>query len=552
MKLIAKLKEEGQDFEFYPTTPAMIHAIYKYHPTRDKCYPWHDEYHFGSVLDIGCGTCNFKTYIDELNKQAKENEDVKIRGYYVIEKSKILLERLPASCVVLGCDFRENTLIDKPVDTIFCNPPYSEYEDWAAKIITESVCRDIYLIIPQRWKDSEKIKAALGRVQGRFTRRSDDYEPAVTVVGSFDFLDAERSARAKVDIIHIDKSTTRKDDGFSQFFDETFPMGGSDGKYDFKSEEYRESVKHELLAGRNKIEILCNGYIEAQRVLFEHFRAICSLDADILKSINVSKADVMSALKQKVEGLKSMYWRLAFECLDEITSRLTTTSRDKMLTQFDKLLKVDFNPSNLYALVIWVIKNANGYYKSQMVDFFMRLTSPENIRNYKSNQRLFVRDKWGYCNREHSHYTLDYRIVCSAYSLPGKGTDYSFERDSIAREISVKIADVITVARNLNFDIGETIYPEAYGKKGYVMKPDGAPLFEFKLYMNGNVHLKFDKEFMKALNVEVSRELGWIHGVEDIAREFTPDMAQGAEKYFDKTLRIGMTAAPALMLNGAA
>ncbi len=26
MNLIAKLKEEGQDFEFYPTTPAMIHA----------------------------------------------------------------------------------------------------------------------------------------------------------------------------------------------------------------------------------------------------------------------------------------------------------------------------------------------------------------------------------------------------------------------------------------------------------------------------------------------------------------------------------------------
>jgi hypothetical protein len=59
--------------------------------------------------------------------------------------------------------------------------------------------------------------------------------------------------------------------------------------------------------------------------------------------------------------------------------------------------------------------------------------------------------------------------------------------------------------------------------------------------------MKFNKEFIKALNVEVSRELGWIHSREDIAREFVPEMAAGAEKYFDKTLKIGLSSVPMLM-----
>ena len=46
------------------------------------------------------------------------------------------------------------------------------------------------------------------------------------------------------------------------------------------------------------------------------------------------------------------------------------------------------------------------------------------------------------------------------------------------------------------------------------------------------MHCKFNKEFTKALNVEVSRLLGWIRCKEDIAREFPEELAKGAEKYF--------------------
>ena len=555
-KLIEQLKESGQDFEFYPTTKEMVRTIFEHrrHGYEDS----HRGYHitdFGNVLDIGCGTCNFKRFVDELNEPLKEyrgdyvetRKCVGINQYYVMEKSRILIDRLPADAIVLGVDFHENTLIDKPVDTIFCNPPYSEYEDWTARIITESACKSIYLIIPQRWKNSEKIKLALEQLKPVYRARNNfrDEQP-FEVIGSFDFLDAERAARAKVDIVFINKSGTSADSGFDKFFDDIFAMGSSGDKFDFQSAEYREEMKNELLTGRNKIETLCNGYAAAQETLFNHFKVICGLDADILETIGVKKKNVKEALKMKFKGLKTLYWNLAFDCLDEITSRLTSTSRDKMKSRFDKLLTVDFNAANVYSLVIWVIKNANDYYKSQMVDFFMAMSSPENVQNYKSNQRVFTNDGWGYRNQKHDHYTLDYRIVCTRHALPGEVSSYSW-RATLEDDMRHKISDVCTVANNLGFHICGTIFPADYGQKGHVMMEDGAELFEFKCYRNGNVHLKFNKEFIKALNVEVSRELGWIHSREDIAREFVPEMAAGAEKYFDKTLKIGLSSVPQLM-----
>ncbi len=555
MNLIEQLKEAGEDYEYYPTTREMVRCIYDHRRRK-----WSDDdtrYHvkpFGSLLDIGCGSCHLKLFIDEFNEAEQIQRNgyvdrdncVGLGQYYVMEKSKILIDRLPAEAIVLGTDFNTNTLIDKQVDTVFCNPPYSQFEDWATRIITESVCKDIYLIIPQRWQQSEKIQAAIGKLERRYLRWAGKEEEVVEVIGSFDFHDAERSARAKVDIVHIDKSHTREDSGFSQYFEEVFGTPTRSEQFNFESEEYRQKLKHELITGRNKIEILCVGYDEAQRVLFRHFKAICELDADILENLGIRQENVKSALRKKCKGLKALYWRLAFNCLDAITERLTSTSRAKMMGDFGKLLTVDFSADNVYALVIWVIKHANAYYKSQMVDLFKGLSNPESVRNYKSNERVFQRNRWGYLDRNHDRYTLDYRIICPKTSLPSE-RDYYGLRPTVEDLLRVKIADILTVARNLGFPIGGIYYPDSYGAKGHAVLADTTELCEFKLYQNGNVHIKFNKDFMRALNVEVSRELGWIQTKEDIAREFPDEMAKDAEQYFERTHQFSMTSFPALM-----
>ena len=216
--LVEQLKEAGEDFEFYPTTKEMIRVIWK-HATDttdgDHRRHWH-------LLDIGCGTCNVKRWIEELNEEERgkhsaetlKHDDYLVRNiaiteYCVIEKSRILLERLDPKTIVLGTDFHEATLIDKDCDTVFCNPPYSEFEEWAARIITESRAKRIYLIIPQRWKSSERIALALRRVK---SPPGCEYQVA-KVIGQADFHNAERTARAKVDILFVNKEWTKKDSG---------------------------------------------------------------------------------------------------------------------------------------------------------------------------------------------------------------------------------------------------------------------------------------------------------------------------------------------------
>ena len=568
--LVEQLKDAGEDFEFYPTTREMVKMIWDHRRRKwDDGSPHIDD--FGAVLDIGCGTCNFRRWVHEFNAETAKEPDgdrktVGMSHYYVMEKSLILLDRLEPDVVVLGTDFNAATLIDKPVDTIFCNPPYREFENWAARIITESTCKDIYLIIPRRWRKSEKIMLALKQMKLSLELHEVKHYDFLTVyketmtdvevIGSADFLDAERAARAKVDILHICKKYTAKDAAFDRFFDEIFGMPESTkGKYDFEYQERQSeaaAIKAELMTGRDKIEILCRGFEEKQKQLFEHFKTICNLDAGVLDAIGVKKDAVKAALKKNFEGLKNLYWEAAFDCLEEITSRLTSQSRKSLLSRFALLKTVDFTPSNIYALLVWVIKNANRYTESQMIDFFMALSSKENVRNYVSNKRVFEEDRWRYTSQEnrHTHYTLDYRIIVTKYALPGEA-GYEWHDSTVRDVFHAKIGDICTVANNLGFPVGLIDIPRAYGARGEAkttIKGKPETLFEFRCYQNGNVHIKFNMEFMKALNVAVARKLGWIHNAADIAREFTPEMAQGAERYFDAFKGLSLEAGARLLL----
>lgn len=531
--LIETLKDAGEDFEFYPTTKDMVRAIWD-HALSDAHSNSRDRQRYCDVLDIGCGTCNFRRWIEELNRE--EPGILHLHKYFVIEKSTVLLERLDAETIVLGTDFHETTLIDKAVDIIFCNPPYSEYEEWTRKIITESQCKGIYLVIPERWKNSEIIKKAISTLKAPLRDSYERNAKVVEVIGHADFLNAERTARAKVDILFINKVWTKKEAGFDMMFDELFGM--PDDNFDPYTTEYKEkeereeNLKNALAAGKNKVEILCEGYNAARDDLFRHFKAIAGLDAATLKSIGVHKEAVKEALKTNMRGLKALYWKAAFDCLDEITSRLTTASRDEVLNRFGVLKTVDFTPSNLYAMIIWVIKNYNKYAEKQMIDLYYGLSSKENVQNYVSNKRVFVdfRSRLGNDGERPTHYTLDYRIVCTHYALPG----HSHSSSDLRGRFTDKIQDVCAVANNLGFTVEMLDMPSDFGERGTAHGKDHKLLFEFRCYRNDNVHIKFNIELMKALNVAAAQKLGWIRKPEDIKAEFPPEMANGAEQYFDR------------------
>lgn len=524
------------DYEFYPTSYEMLEVVYKAGLIEGR-----------SVLDIGAGSCNFKNYFDKYEQKNALNHDLSearkeklanakgdkywkreyerryINQYFAIEKSKPLIDLFDKETICLGTDFWAESLIDKPVDIIFCNPPYSEYESWCEKIISQGNCSVIYLVIPQRWKNSEKINNAIERK--RFN---------VNVLGSFDFLEADRVARAKVDIVEIKKPyynyATQKpqainEDAFDRFFDEAFAFNS---EVETEKEESERIANQLISSNANRAKVLVELYEQEKLQLQNDISSICKMRPSILKTLGISKESVKLALKQKLKGLKILYWERAFNELEEITSRLTYKTRSKMLENFSSIKTVEFTYDNIYPLVAWVIKNSNEYYNSQLIEFYKSITSFDHIKLYKSNQKTFAKENWRF-KQEATHYTLDYRIVCSGIFK----TTYFNKLDLF--ENPKVIDDICTIANNLSFlvqDKKERTFPEETGVKYFIYLKDGSVLMEYKLYQNGNTHIKLNIEFAKALNVEAARLLGWIRGKEDIVKEFTPEMAKGAEKYF--------------------
>jgi hypothetical protein len=75
-KIVTKLKEEDQDFEFYPTTDLMIDKI-------------NQDLQYGSILDIGCGS-------------GQTLMKLKASPKYGIEKSQILLDHTNPDIIKSG------------------------------------------------------------------------------------------------------------------------------------------------------------------------------------------------------------------------------------------------------------------------------------------------------------------------------------------------------------------------------------------------------------------------------------------------------------------
>lgn len=272
-QLVMELKKQEQDYEFYPTTKEIIACIHNHVNSN-----WEIENKASKVLDIGCGTENFRKYIKELHDKRelwKETASKRIDGsidysirnatnwkinsYYVMEKSQILLQKLDRNTIVLGTDFYDNTLV-------------------------------------------------------------------------------ERTARAKVDVVFVDKTKVPTDSAFDRWFDETFKMRDKEEKTIWETARDKENgLKNQLVGGANKGERLINLYEAEQHKLYEHFLAISGLDVDILESINIQKSAVKQALKERIQGLKTLYWKVVFDNLEEITNRLTSNTRNKMFNKFKSL-----------------------------------------------------------------------------------------------------------------------------------------------------------------------------------------------------------------------
>lgn len=517
-ELVEQLKATDQDFEWYPTTRRMIDVV-------DRCM---GRDNVKSILDIGAGDGRVLGWLSEGRTHAQ---------LYAIEKSELLLSKQPEHVIPVGTEFWEQDLMSLPVDAIFCNPPYSEYDAWAARIIETAFARDIFLVVPSRWVDSEAIKAAVAKRKA-----------TTRVIHTDDFHDAERQARCTVNIVRVTLPTERgwgggeSSDPFDVWFDQNIDT------FEPEAADIEESVRSRDVARLHKLDSIASlveAFNEDYARMQTNYKSIFRLDYAIFKELGVEKHKVREGLKARMKGLKHTYWGNLFDRLDAVTSRLTTSTKKGFLERLNGQKAVAFTSSNAYAVVLWAIKFANHYFDRQLVETFRTFTDKDSVKNYKSNEKTWQSDGWRYRAEDHSHYVLDYRVVKSGhsaiydseygrYDYPGGLSNHSHEL----------IDDLIAVFSNLGFPVKDTPSRsrEWVSNGSQVFRGlDGDPVFEVKAFKNGNMHFRFKPEAIKALNIEAGRLLGWIRDRRDVVTELGYT-AKDADRFFGSNQRLGASA----------
>lgn len=536
--LLESVRDAEQDFEWYPTTDRMVEAV-----TR-----WIDKT-AESIMDIGAGDGRVLVRLARCFEHPPK--------LYSIEKSMLLVQAQPDEVIPVGTDLFDQNLACLPTDYVFCNPPYSQFQAWASIVIETGHARKAFLVLPQRWREDAAIAASLGKRGAR-----------ARVIHSDDFHDAPRRARAVVDVVEVTypleegrylrNGRERVRDPFDIWFDETISTFDQEEEHDERTTAYqREQEAIARVRHLTTIEDLVTSYLEEYARMEGNYRAIFQLDYELLRELGVNKEAVREGIKTKMSGLKSRYWAVLFERLEPITSRLSTATKKTFLERLTGRTAVAFTSSNAYAVVLWAIKNANRYFGEQTVALFLELATFEGVMRYKSNVRTWGRDAWRYRQHEEeadrpSHYALDYRVVVERYSAIGEGRwDYP---GGLGRTCHELLADVVAVLGNLGFASRgpDSLAREWVGgqwQDWYRAGSTDQVLFQAKAHRNGNVHLRFLPEAIRALNVEAGRLLGWLRSPRDVVEElgYAEDEA---ERLFSCTRLIALGSAQLMLGEG--
>jgi len=247
------------------------------------------------------------------------------------------------------------------------------------------------------------------------------------------------------------------------------------------------------------------------------------LDPRVLKEFEITVADIRGRLSSRLTGLKSTYWKCIFDNIESITDRLTSKSRDELMRTAGANTHIDFTKANVYAVVVWVIKQANSHIDSQLLEYYDRLMKRANVVNYVSNKKVFKEDRWGEMKEEMSHVRLAHRIV-----LEYCGFDNSYGE---AKYLTDRFCNLILDLRSIGKTLGFSVHIPRVERYDHEFRPgksrpiyashdgENVVLARVTLFKNGNCHIKFNEAFLLALNVRYGKLRGWIKTPREAAKE---------------------------------
>jgi len=522
---VTALKEAGEDFEWYPTTDEILRKIACRIQSRVDRY-----YSTVKILDIGAGDGRALVRLEDMMRGEDGDRDRVRLDKFAIEKSMIHLANMPKEIVVIGTDFYEQTLVDKKFDAIFCNPPYSEYETWVHRILKECDAEHVYLVIPKRWRDNQRINQLV-----------EDLGATVDSLGEFDFERAERQARAKVEIVHF-TVRRREHSAFDAAIEDMLPELD---RFDVEVEDMPtdEPWEKRIAEGGTVIDSLVAAYDTEQQELLDTYREVVKINPFLLKELGVTKANIMVGIREKIMSLKNRYWAVLFDHLKDITKRFATKQRKAFLDSLTSKTVIDFTHGNVRSMLIWISKWGSDYFDEQLVELFQAMATHANVENYKSNHKVYTEGRYRYQNEKHDHCKVEYRLVMEYMGGVHKGqyTKWDYP-NGLAQRGHEFLEDFITVANNLGFacDDSSLNYQWESNSKVELFLNDGTLLMDVRAFKNGNMHIRVSKRVMLAINIQAGKLLGWLKNADDMYRELDiePEDFEFAGKTFKISNRI--------------
>lgn len=552
LAIVRQLKEADQDFEFYPTTSEMIDLVFGDIKTILETHEFHHSYdHTIRVLDIGAGDGRVLLSLkDKLSAIIPERRSIELLA---IEKSSIQIDGYRKKGIsLIGTEFNETNLISKNTDIAFVNPPYESFSFWLSSVISQVNFGVLYAIVPQRWRENKDIKQAIE------TRQISD----VTVLKEMDFLDADRAARAKVEVIRFSfndfeeeaektdnlsrqrnyhytpKIGLRATDPFQQFIQDQLGLKRTYSNTTSQFNEHCEinrikqqmedesSPSFEIVKHRGVLDALIENYENDLSHVLAQYKKIGELDSSILQELGVKHDDLLTGVKEKLLGFRNVYWALLFEHLDALTDRLISKHKTNLLNTL-KANALDFTRTNAMYIVSYAVEMGNELIEESIVDVYKALTCESSIsRYYASNQHVY-KDNWRHnqFNREAAEkakYQLDYRFVVSSY---GNFSSNSWEL-GLSESARNFVNDLLVVFKLLGYSniMAYKNYNHVSAGESIIVKgnePDGKvlELMQVRFYKNGNRHIKFNQSAMLRFNVTASRILGWVRSKEEFEQE---------------------------------
>lgn len=518
-QVVKECREQGLDFEFYPTTDLIINAVKDNMKFKN----------INSILDIGAG--NGQT-LNKLAEYMNTRGEVAHRSKYAFEINPMLKALLSKDIAILGDDFLENSLQDKKVDAIFCNPPFSNYAVWLEKIIMEAGIGVVYLVLPRRWR-TDKDEHFVNQIKSR--------KIELNSLGFFDFSadsKAERVARAEVEVIYLSIKHNSLDWFEVEFNNRFIDIGKTNNKWETHKKEQeilKETLTDELTTG-NYLECLISLF-EVERSKFnDMLTSLLNMDTKLVGFLEIDSKKTYTLIKENLNYLEMKYWDEILNRFKPITSRLIEERKKSLLSKINER-SLNFNLANIYNVTEMIITEAGKNIEEQAVDFWSGFLSDINCKKYKSNEFVVEQNNWQSVKsgkaRTQSHYNeitepikLNYRLIGYFYQFVEK-EDYHWNT-GLTYNGRAYLQDIMVIAQTLGFDCSNNdgLLEKDNWRSGIAneikcrYKGIDTILASIKGFKNNNLHIKFNTNFTDKLNVIVGKSKGWLHSVNDVVEEF--------------------------------